>query len=153
MGLMTLGSGFDRTAKFDVSLQADASQAVLNLATLKTPPGDYRIAFYGGAVAKYRYNPDAVLTAEIAHRRAEQELSRVLQAADQLASEAAAAPDQKAAQQVAAASAEKKKLANAALAAAAKRLDAAKKRAQAKDIVDIIVSEPIAIRVNPVESK
>ena len=66
----------------DVATGLD-DHAVLDLAALKTPPGDYLIAFYGSAVAKYRQQP-----AE-----------------------------------------------------------------QPKDIVDIVVSEPIAIRVKPAETK
>ncbi|HEY5313514.1 MAG TPA: serine protease [Pirellulales bacterium] len=82
--LKTFGEGFERAPSFDVSLNADSSQAVLDLAKLKTPPGEYVISFCGGAVAKY--------------------------------------PGQT-------------------------------KAAKTKDIVDIVVSEPIAIRVKPAEKK
>ncbi len=57
--LKAFGAGFERVPSFDVPLTADTSQAVLDLAKLKTPPGDYLIGFYGGAVAKYRSNPQA----------------------------------------------------------------------------------------------
>lgn len=80
--LKTMGAGFDTAPAFNISLTADHSQAVLDLAALKTPPGDYLIAFYGSAVAKYQHQP-----------------------AD-----------------------------------------------QPKDIVDIVVSQPIAIRVQPAEA-
>jgi hypothetical protein len=86
MSARTLGSGFEQLA-FDLPLDADHSEAVIDLAALKTPPGDYLIAFYGAAVAKYQPQPQAA--------------------------------------------------------------DAAKP----SDIVDIIVSEPIAIRVKPAEKK
>ena len=82
MSTKTMGAGFEKVS-FDLPLNADRSEAVLDLASLKTPPGDYLIAFYGGAVAKYRQKPDD----------------------------------------------------------------------KPKDIVDIIVSQPIAIRVKPVEKK
>ncbi len=82
IGLKTFGAGFDRAPQFDVPLTADSSEAVLDLAKLKTPPGDYLIAFYGGAVAKYQ-----------------------------------------------------------------------REQAKPTDIVDIIVSQPIAIRVKPAETK
>ena len=62
--LNTLGEGFERTPSFDVRLTADTSQAVLDLAKLKTPPGDYLISFYGVPVAKYRHHPEAVAAAE-----------------------------------------------------------------------------------------
>jgi hypothetical protein len=87
MQLKAMGAGFESAPAFDVSLTADSVQAVLDLAALKTPPGDYWIAFHGGAVAKYRNNPKA------------------------------SPPD------------------------------------QPRDIVDIVVTEPIAIRVKPAETK
>jgi len=92
MQLKTMGVGFERVPAFSVSLTADESQAVIDTAALKTPPGDYRIAFYGAAVAKHKPQPAA-------------------NAAD---AKTAAAP---------------------------------------KDIVDIVVSEPITIRVQPAEKK
>ena len=61
LNLRTMGAGFEAAPAFDVSLTAESSQAVLDTAALKTPPGDYLIAFYGGAVAKYRHNPAAVI--------------------------------------------------------------------------------------------
>jgi len=90
MTLKTFGAGFERVPPFEVSLTADASQAVLDLAALKTPPGDYLIGFYGSAVAKYRSNLEAAKTAGAS---------------------------------------------------------------QPADIVDIVVTEPIAIRVKPAEKK
>ncbi|HEX7378177.1 MAG TPA: PPC domain-containing protein [Pirellulales bacterium] len=90
MTLKTFGAGFEGVPRFEVSLAADSSQAVLDLAALKTPPGDYVISFYGGAVAKYRSNTEAAGGAGAS---------------------------------------------------------------QPADIVDIVVSEPIAIRVKPAEKK
>ncbi len=52
--LKTLGAGFEQAPRFDVSLASDSSEVTLDLAALKTPPGDYLIAFYGSAVAKYQ---------------------------------------------------------------------------------------------------
>jgi hypothetical protein len=92
MQLRTMGVGFERVPAFKVSLTADQSEAVIDTAALKTPPGDYQIAFYGAAVAKHK--PQLPANAGDA--------------------KAAAAP---------------------------------------KDIVDIVVSEPIAIRVQPAEKK
>lgn len=137
MSLKTFGAGFDRAPSFEVSLKADQSEAVFDLATLKPPPGEYLVAFYGSAVAKYRYNPEAVIAAEFAHKLAQEE-------ANAAAEEAA---------QAAPASAERKQAADAALAAATKRLQEATQQAQPQDIVDIIVSEPIAIRVKAAETK
>lgn len=57
--LKTLGAGFEQVPRFDVSLASDSSEATLDLAALKTPPGDYLIAFYGSAVAKYQSGVDS----------------------------------------------------------------------------------------------
>ncbi|HEY2253038.1 MAG TPA: serine protease [Planctomycetaceae bacterium] len=84
--LKAIGAGFEAMPGFDVSLTADGSQAVIDLAALKTPPGDHWLAFHGGAVAKYRHPPEG-------------------------------------------------------------------DKAQPRDIVDIVVTEPIAIRVKPAETK
>jgi hypothetical protein len=54
MQLRPMGCGFDRVAPFNVTLTEDKSEALLDLAALKLPPGDHWLAFYGGAVAKYR---------------------------------------------------------------------------------------------------
>ncbi len=55
MSLKTFGDGFERAAAFDFSLAEDQTDAELNLAATKTEPGDYTIAFYGGAVAVYGF--------------------------------------------------------------------------------------------------
>ncbi len=52
--LKTSGAGFEQVPRFDVSLASDFSEVTLDLAALKTSPGDYLIAFYGSAVAKYQ---------------------------------------------------------------------------------------------------
>ncbi|MEM1068727.1 MAG: serine protease, partial [Planctomycetota bacterium] len=54
MSVRTMGTGFERAPKIDIPLGEDTSEVTLDLAALKTPPGQYQIAFYGGAVAKYR---------------------------------------------------------------------------------------------------
>jgi len=155
MQLKTAGAGFDRAPAFDVSLTADSSQAVLDLAALKTPPGDYLIAFYGSAVAKYRHHPEAVTAAEEAKRQAEQAVAGIEAEAKKLADEAQAAPVEKKdeAGKAVEAVAARQKAAAAALAAATEELKKATAVAQPKDIVDIVVSEPIAIRVKPAETK
>jgi hypothetical protein len=152
--LKTFGHGFQQHPQFDVSLNADTAEAILDTATLKTPPGDYQIAFYGSAVAKYRYNPDAVTAAEQALQQAREALQQadlLLQQATTTA--AAAAEDAKAAatQQLEAAKAQQ-----AAAAEAVKATEAAHKaavdRAQPRDTVDIVITEPISIRVKPAEA-
>ncbi len=148
--LKTMGAGFDHTPQFDVSLTADQSQAILDTAALKTPPGDYLIAFYGGAVAKYRHRLDAVASAEEAHKKSMQELSVIdteLKKLTEAAKAAATETKPEADKSVEAATA-KQKVATAAVAAAAETIKQASAAAQPRDIVDIVVSEPIKIRVN-----
>jgi hypothetical protein len=95
------GDGFEHAPAITLPLTADASEAVLDLAALKTPPGEYQIAFYGGAVVKYQQPQEPVVAA-------------------------------------------------AGGAGTLKKTSAA---ANTKDIAEIIVSEPIAIRVTPPETK
>ncbi len=169
MSLKTFGSGFEANAPFTVPLTADKAEAVLDLAKLKTPPGDYQIAFYGSAVAKYRHHPEAVTAAELAKSKAEADLkaidadlAKATEAAKAAAAEAAktaAAGAAKATEAKMAADAAvtdlqmKQKAATAAVAAADQALKNATTAAQPKDIVDIVVSEPIAVRVLPAETK
>jgi hypothetical protein len=54
MQLRAMGCGFERVPSINVTLTDDKSEAQLDLAALKLPPGDHWLAFYGGAVAKYR---------------------------------------------------------------------------------------------------
>jgi hypothetical protein len=153
--LRTMGAGFDRTPQFDVTLTADQSQAVLDTAALKTPPGDYLIAFYGSAVAKYRHQPELIALAEVTHKKAMQELMAIEAELKKLTeAAAAAATDAKPeADKAVVAATEKQKAATAAVAAAAEQVKKATANAQPRDIVDIVVSEPIAIRVNPTDKK
>ena len=147
--LRTFGAGFEQVPRFDVSLDADQSEAVLDLASLKTPPGDYLIAFYGSAVVKYRYNPEAVGVAEAAQKKATEEAAVATAEVERLTAEAAAAAsDTKAAADAAVAEATvKRQPADAAVAAAAAKFKAANDQAMPKDTADIVLSEPIAIRV------
>jgi hypothetical protein len=155
MQLMTAGAGFERAPAFDVSLTADTSQAVFDLATLKAPPGDYLIGLYGSAVAKYRHRPDLIAAAEEARSAAEQEVKALEAEAQKLAEESstASAESLPGIQMVVEMIAARQKAAAAALAAAADQVKKANDAAQPKDIVDIVVSEPIAIRVKPAEKK
>lgn len=153
LSLKTFGHGFEGMPAFDVPLTADSSQAEIDLAKLKTPPGEYLIAFYGSAVAKHRHNVDAVESAKLAVEQAQRDATNAADEASRLLAAVAGAseaekPKAKTASDAAAA---KKKSAEQSLDAANKRLQAITRLAQPKDIVDIIVSEPIAIRVTPAQ--
>lgn len=149
MSLNTYGAGFEKAAAFDVSLTADKSEAVLDLAALKVQPGDYTIAFYGSAVAKYSYHPQAVAAAEAVLEAAKVQAAALETEAKSLAENAAAATeqDQAAAKQAVQDIEARKKAAAAAVKAAEQKLAAATNAAKPKDIVDIVVSKPIQIRV------
>ena len=151
--LKTFGAGFERVPQFDVDLTADASQAVIDTAALKTAPGDYTIAFYGSAVAKYRYNPAAMIAAEMAHKQAEQELAMLtveLKTQTEIAAAASSETKQQADQQVAELTT-RHKAAEETVAQRKKELDAATNAAAPKDTADIVVSEPINIRILPAD--
>jgi hypothetical protein len=140
--------------RFDISIAGDQSEAVLNLSRLKPPPGEYTIAFYGSAVAKYRSNPEGVVKAEsrLAELRAEAERlgEEVQQATTRL--EVVSANDRATAEVEANELRNRKSLADAAVADATKHLQTVTQLAQPKDIADIVVTAPIRIRVLPVET-
>ncbi|MFT5467157.1 MAG: hypothetical protein ACI8UO_002261 [Verrucomicrobiales bacterium] len=145
------GAGFEKAKGFEIPLKAETHEAEIDLAALKVAPGEYTVAFYGGGIAKYRYNPDAVKVAEEAQTKAEKEAAAVAEEAKKLAAGIAGAPDDKKAAQEAAAkaAAEKAKLAEATMAKATTKMKAVTAAAAPKDIVDIYVSKPIRIVVKP----
>ncbi len=145
------GTGFDTLKPFELPLKAATHEVVLDLATLKTKPGDYTIAFYGGGVAKYRYHPGGVAEAEKAKQEAEAAALAAAEEAKKLTEAVGKAPAEKKAEAEAAskAAAERQKAAEAAKSEAEKQLAAATKAATPTDRVDIHVSTPIRIKVNP----
>lgn len=149
----TLGVGFEKNPAFDLPLNAETSEVTLDLAALKVQPGDYEIAFYGSAVAKYRYYPEAVEIAQALVNQAQKKVDELSQEAQELADLAKSAmPEQKAdIQKTAAEATAQLKKAEQELKQAEAKLKAATNKAKPKDIVDIIVSEPISIRVNAAE--
>lgn len=153
--LSPMGADFRNVKAVDIPLKASGSEVVLDLAASKTPPGEYSLVLYGSAVAKYRYNPESVKLAEAEQRKAEREAVAVAEAARKLADEAKAAPPDKKAEAEAAAKAAagKQRSAEAARADAARRMKAATIAATPRDIVDIVVAEPIRIRVTPGDPK
>ncbi|MEZ6127265.1 MAG: PPC domain-containing protein [Planctomycetaceae bacterium] len=151
MSLRTYGDGFEAAKAFDIPLTSESSEAVLDLAALKTQPGDYTIAFYGSAVAKYAYNPAAVSAAEVALETAKAEAAAAATEVATLTETEAAATEQEQTKAKAATEAAlaRQKAADSAAKTAEARLKAAVSRSNPKDIVDIVVSKPIQIRVNP----
>lgn len=149
ISLKTFGAGFEKNAAFDAPLDQETSQAVIDLTKLKAPPGDYTIAFYGSAVAKYQYHAEAVAAAEELLTVAKEKAAATTAQAKGLAEAAktAAVEQKQTLEAQAKAAAEKQKAAEAAVTSADKAIKAAVAKAKPKDIVDIVVSQPITIRV------
>jgi hypothetical protein len=149
--LSAMGADFGSAKAIDIPLKAAGSEVVLDLAALKTPPGEYALVLYGSAVARYRCNPEAVKLAEEEHKKTEQAAIAIAAAAKTLADLAKAAPPDKKteAENTARVAVGKQKSAEAAKADATRRIKAATDAATPKDIVDIVVAEPIRILVTP----
>ncbi len=153
--LRAYGTAASGLKPLEVAAKAETADLVLDLAALKPAPGEHTFALASGYVVKYRHNPAAILLAEAAQKKAEAEAAAVAVEAKKLAAEVTAAPAEKraAVETVAKAASEKLKSAEAAKADAAKRMKAATDAAAPKDIADIVVSEPIRIRVLPADKK
>ena len=154
ISLKAFGSGFEKCA-FDAPLKSDSHDAELDLAALRVPEGEHTIAFYGRAVAKYKYNEAALILAEAAKNKAASDAQKMAAKAKKLGDAAKAAPaaEKAKADEAAKAAAAEQKAAEKASATAASRFKAASSRSRPKDIVDIFVSEPIRIRVLPADKK
>lgn len=154
VSLKILGVGFEQSQAIDVPLTADKATVVLDLTKLKTPPGDYLIALYGGVVTKYRYQT-AVVAAEAARLEAAKSLALLEAESKKLTEAMKSAPAAKKAEVDKACKVveTKQKAAVAALASAEEKVKRATVAAEPKGIVDIVVSEPIAIRVQPAVTK
>jgi hypothetical protein len=153
--LKTFGAGFEGAKEIDIANKAATAEAVFDLAALKTPAGEYTVAFYGPVTTKHRAHLVALAAAEEAHKKAEQELLVATATAKRLADEAQAAGADKKAEAEAAAktAAEAQKRAEAEKVATANRLKTATDAAAPADTVDIAVSEPIRISVLPADGK
>jgi hypothetical protein len=153
--LRAIGAGLESVPALEINLAGDRAEAVIDTAALKTPPGDYVLAFQGSAVAMYRHHPEAILLAEADKRKAEQAVTAI-EAEVRQATEAAASAtaEQKADLDKALAQATaRQSAAAAALAAAVEQFNRATAAAQPRDIVDIVLAEPISIRVKATESQ
>ena len=147
--LKTMGSGFEGNPQFDVSIGAANSEATVNLGAIKPPAGEYTIAFYGSAVAKYRYNPLAISLVEKELKTAqEQQQKAIEQVMQKTQAVASAAVEQKAAAEAELADANKKKQeADALVTAAQEKLKRTNEQASPRDTAEIIITEPVSIRV------
>jgi len=145
----TFGQGFSGNPVFDISLTAETAEAVLDTKALKTPPGEYLVAFYGSAVSRYRYNAEAVDDLKTQLSQAEAELSK-LQAGNEAeesdgSESSAEKPESDATELIRQAEQKVADLKGA--------LDKAEKTATPKDTVDIMISQPISIRVTAADTQ
>ena len=150
-----IGAGFERAPGFDLPINADSSQVVLDLKALNILPGEYRVSFLGGGVVKYRHRPELVASVEAASKKILVEVKTLEAEVKKVAADAQNAPAAKKdlmTKALAAVNA-KMKAATDALNATQQQLKIATVAAQPRDIVDIIVCEPFTIRVMPVEKK
>jgi hypothetical protein len=132
------GEGFSALKEFEIPIKATDHVVEIDLAALKPPAGDYTITLQSLGICKYRYNPAAVPLAEAEQKKAEQLLAQAAAEAKKLA-----ATDAEAAKLAA----EKQKQAEASMTAASSRMKAVATAAAPTDTVDIIISQPIRIRV------
>jgi hypothetical protein len=102
----------------DAQIKTPTIDAVLDLAALKTPPGEYTMTFLGSYVVKYRADLDGAKLAQAEQKKG-----------DETAGTAAKQGT------------------------VGKPVKAATDLAAPKETVDIVVSEPIRIRVKPADAK
>ncbi len=154
INLKAFGPGFEKCS-ISAPLKEDKYDAVLDLAALKIPPGEHAVAFYGSVVSKYRYNDAAIILADAAQKKAAAEAKASVVLAKKLADAAKAAPAEKKsdAEKAAKMATEKQQAAEKASAQATSRFKSLSSSGRPADIVDIVVSEPVRIRVLPAEKK
>lgn len=153
--LKPVGAGFENGQRIDLSIKADTADVELDLGKLKTPPGEYQVAFVGGAVAKYRHQADEVARAEAESKQRTLEVKELETQVKKVTDEANTAPPAKKGQmtKTVAAMNAKMKAATDALNVTKQKLKQAADAAQPRDIADIVVCEPITIRIKPAEKK
>jgi len=150
-----VGAGFDKAPIFDLPIQADKSEVVLDLKALNVPPGEYRVAFVGGGVVKYRHQPEVVAKVEATSQKMLLDVKALEAEVKRVADDAQSAPPEKKEQmtRTLTATTARMKAATDALTATRNQLTRAKDAAQPRDVADIIVCEPFTIRVRPAEKK
>ncbi len=153
--MKVVGAGFENAPGFEISLKANSSQAVLDLAALKIQPGDYHVSFIGGAVVKYRHNPELITSAEATTKKLDLEVKSLEKEVIKVANDAKSAPMAKKEQMATAVAVvnARMKAASNALNASKEQLKRATDAALPRDIADIVVSEPVLIRVKPMVKK
>lgn len=153
--MKAIGAIFENAPGFDLPIKADSSQTVLDLKALNVPPGEYQVSFLGGAVVKYRHKPELVATTEATAKKVMEEVKVLEAEVKKVTTEARTAPPAKKEQMtktVAAMNAKMKKATDS-LNATKEQLKRVTEEAQPRDIAEIVVCEPVTIRVKPAEKK
>jgi hypothetical protein len=147
----TWGVGFENHPAFNINLSEPLPETTLDTKTLNVPAGEYTIAFHGVAVPKYRYDPNSVAKAQEDVKQAETQVATLAEdlkkAQEALA--ATAAENKAAVEQQIAELNSKKQLADMALQNATNKLKTVTDRATPRDTAEIVISEPVSIRVLP----
>lgn len=153
--LKWFGEGWDKSPAWNVSFKEDHVSLPIDPAAAKMKPGEYTIALYGGAVAKYRYLPEMVPIMELKEKTLAQRVADLEAMQKQLAEELGRASDDRKAelQQKQTAVMQDLQRASQDLAASKEQVKQAVARSNPKDIVDIVITEPITLRVIEAESK
>lgn len=155
IAMKLVGPGFDKLPAFDLPLSADSADVSVDLKSLNVPPGEYRVAFLGGGVVKYRHRPELVADAETKAKAVQSEVAALEAEVKKLTADATAAPPEKKAEMTKALATmtAKMKAVGDALTASKAQLQKIADAAKPRDIVDIVVCEPFTIRVLPREKK
>jgi hypothetical protein len=147
----TWGNGFEGHPAFDINLAEPAPETIIDTAALKVPAGDYTIAFHGVAVPKYRYHPQSIDMAQQEVQKAQMNVNRLTEELTKLQEtlvSTAAEKKSEVEQQIQEIN-RQKQLADTALQSANSQLKAVTDRAAPRDTAEIVISEPITIRVLP----
>ena len=156
LSLKAVGAGFEKAPKLEVLPSADGAEVTLDLKTLGVNvPGDYRLAFLGGGVVKYRHRPDLATASEAAALKTAAAVKELEGEVKKASAEALAAPVPSKTQATEALTAvtARMKAATDAQTASRQLMEKAKAAAQPQDVADIVVSEPVILRVLPGETK
>lgn len=147
--MKVIGHPFDQGGGFDLPLKSEKGEWVIDLTKRKVKPGDYHLSFLGGAVVKYRHNPDQVVALESQTNQTKLEIAKLESEIKKLSTEVdkAPAPQKEEMKRTMDAMNRRMKKASDAFNLGKERLKRASQDAQPRDIADIFVCEPITLRV------
>ena len=148
MNARAFGKGLG-SFRSEIQLDGDHSEVTIDLSKYAIPAGDHTIAFYGGAVAKYEYYVESIGLAEDAlrvMREKELELTNRLTVAKEQVAKSQEPQKSEVLERVSSLESAVKQI-KSEIAGGEREVKRCTDRAKPKDIVDIVVSEPIHVRV------